>query len=138
MAPHPYRTPLQVFTAHTQRTRQDGAFFVGDGSGVQIRLSRVVPDEPSLSLFMAIAKWEQSVGCFPGSGWKTGDRHLGQCRTKHEPITTELAGSPETHLFASPDLSHSHLKTFFHSYSSKSSAYLHWFFSQTPRKQGIA
>lgn len=60
MAPHSYKTYLQVFTAHVQRIRQDGAFFIGGCKGVQIRLSRAVPDEPSLSLFMAIAKREHN------------------------------------------------------------------------------
>ena len=80
----------------------------------------------------------QSVGCFPGDGWRAGDRQLGECRAKSEPIAAELAGSPKSHLFASPDLSHSYLKKSFHSHSSKSFAYPSWFFSQTARKQGTA
>lgn len=65
----------------------------------------------------------QSVGCFPGNGWKTCDWQLRECRTKHEPITTELSGNRESHLFATPDLSHGYLKKYFHLCSSKSFAY---------------
>lgn len=65
----------------------------------------------------------QSVGCFPGNGWKTCDWQLREGRTKHEAITTELSGNSESHLFATLDLSHGYLKKSFHSYSSKSSTY---------------
>lgn len=59
MTLHPYKT-YQVFTAHVQRMRWDGAFSIRSCNGIQIRLSRAVPDKASLSLFMAIAKWEHS------------------------------------------------------------------------------
>lgn len=65
----------------------------------------------------------QSVGCFPGIGWKSCDWQLRECWTKHEPITTELSGDSESHLFATPDLSHGYLKKSSHSYSSKYFAY---------------
>lgn len=60
MTPHSYEMYLQVFTAHIQRSRQDRAFFIKGCNGVQIRLSGAVPDEPSLSLFMATAMWEHN------------------------------------------------------------------------------
>lgn len=60
MTPHSHKTDLQVFTAHIQRIRQDGTFFIEGCNGVQIGLSRAVPDEPSLSLFKARAKWEHN------------------------------------------------------------------------------
>lgn len=59
MRPHSYKACLQVFTAQTQRTRQDGASFISGCKEVQIMLCEVVPDEPSLS-YMAIAKWEHN------------------------------------------------------------------------------
>lgn len=60
MTLHSYKTYLQVFTAHVQRIKWDSAFSIRSCSGIQIRLSRAVPDKASLSLFMAIAKWEHS------------------------------------------------------------------------------
>lgn len=60
MTLYSYKTYLQVFTAHIQRIRWDGAFSIGGCRGIQIRLSRAVPEKGSLSLFMAIAKWEHS------------------------------------------------------------------------------
>lgn len=60
MTLHSYKTYLQVFTAHVQRIRWDGAFSIRRCSEIQIRLSRAVPDKASLSLFMTIAKWEHS------------------------------------------------------------------------------
>lgn len=59
MTLHSYKT-YQVFTAHIQRIRWDGAFSIGSCNGIQIRPSRAVPDKASLSLFMAVAKWEHS------------------------------------------------------------------------------
>lgn len=60
MTLHSYKTYLQVFTTHIQRIRWDDAFSIGSCSEIQIRLSRAVPDEANLSLFMTIAKWEHS------------------------------------------------------------------------------
>lgn len=60
LAPRWFKMYLQVFTAHIQRIRQDGAFFIKGCNGVQIRFSKAVPKKPSFSLFMAIAKWEHN------------------------------------------------------------------------------
>lgn len=63
MAPHSYKTYLQVFTARMQRSRQDGAFFIwglqcgpdkAQHSGARWAKFFIVTG------FMAIAKWEHN------------------------------------------------------------------------------